>query len=524
MIIGFSRHGTGGGRAPVDYLTSEVRAGRENAAPVVLRGSPDDTAALIDSLEFKHRYTSGVLSFAPEDNVTPAQEQAIMDRFEQVAFAGLEADRYNILWVRHAHAGHHELHFVTPRVELETGKSLNIRPPGEATKVVFDDLRSEINARYGYADPDDPDRVRDVAVPGHVLKIAAEALRRGEKPEGDVRVLIDAVLSQRAAQGVIRNRSDLVDQVSDLGLAVTREGKDYITVSEPESGQRWRLKGTLYEREFTAGRAVEAAESRRERQFCIPDAGAAERFAQRVERHIAGRAEYNTARYENANRSLSRRVRREPERIALAAGDRPDAHSVAECADALGDYLSVRLGRDSILRPADTGAAPSGVRDGYSGPHAGAAGWPDENEHVRRAAVRPDRPGLGGIREPGRELPDSEGVLNDGAGNALVDRIEKFAGRAKRAVESLRTGAARFTEHVRAYCSGQRAVKSAGDELAGAGERLNAAAPALWEPVRAEQAIARHRQEEQQRLLEAQRQRQEQERQSRQRQYHGPSM
>lgn len=177
-----------------------------------------------------------------------------------------------------------------------------------------------------------------------------------------------------------------------------------------------------------------------------------------------------------------------------------------------------------VIRPADTGAAASGVRDGYSGPHAGAAGWPDENEYVRRAAVRPDRPGLGGIRESGRELPDSEGVLNDGVGNAFVDRIEKFAGRAKRAVESLRTGAARFTEHVRAYCSGQRAIKSAGDELAGAGEQLNAAAPALWEPVRAEQAIARHRQEEQQRLIEAQRQRQEQERRLRQRQYHGPSM
>lgn len=524
MIIGFSRHGTGGGRAPVDYLTNEVRAGRENAAPVVLRGSPDDTAALIDSLEFKHRYTSGVLSFAPEDKVTPVQEQAIIDRFEQVAFAGLEADRYNILWVRHAHAGHHELHFVTPRVELETGKSLNIRPPGEATKAVFDDLRSEINTRYGFADPDDPNRAKDIALPDHALKIAAEALRRGEKPETDMRVLIDGVLSQRAVQGLIRDRADLVEQVSDLGLAVTREGKDYITVSEPQSGQRWRLKGALYERDYTAGRAVEAAERRRERQFGIADAGAADRIAQRVERHIAGRAEYNTARYENADRSLSRGVRREPEKVTLAASDRPDAHPVAECADTLGDYLSVRLGRDAILRPSDTGAAPAGVRDGYSGPHAGAAGWPDENEHVRRAAVRRDRPGLGGVREQGRELPDSEGVLNDGAGNALIDRIERFTDRAKRAVESIRAGAARFTEHVRTYCSGQREVKSAGNELAGAGDRLNAAAPALWEPVRAEQAIARHRQEEQQRLIEAQRQRQEQERRSRHRQYNGPSM
>ena len=244
MIVGFSRHGTGGGGGPVGYVTDKRRPGRENSPPEVLRGSPEATRNLIDSLDFRHKYTSGVLSFAPKEKVTPEMEQAFMDRFEQVAFAGLEADQYNILWVRHTHAGHHELHFVTPRVELGTGKSLNIRPPGDAAKQAFDDLRSEINARYGLADPDDPRRAREIAQPDHELKIAAEALRRGEKPQEDVRLLIDAVfLSQRAAQGLIRSRSDVIEQVSDLGMQVTREGKNYITVSDPQSGQRWRMKG-----------------------------------------------------------------------------------------------------------------------------------------------------------------------------------------------------------------------------------------------------------------------------------------
>ena len=57
-----------------------------------------------------------------------------MDGFERVAFAGLEPDRYSILWVRHQHAGHHELHFVTPRMELVSGKSLNIHPPGRVSQ------------------------------------------------------------------------------------------------------------------------------------------------------------------------------------------------------------------------------------------------------------------------------------------------------------------------------------------------------------------------------------------------------
>ena len=43
-----------------------------------------------------------------------------MDDFEAVAFAGLEEDQRAILWGRDSHAGHHQLHFVIPRVELSS--------------------------------------------------------------------------------------------------------------------------------------------------------------------------------------------------------------------------------------------------------------------------------------------------------------------------------------------------------------------------------------------------------------------
>nr|CAZ68190.1 MobA protein [Rahnella sp. WMR104] len=482
---------------------------------------------MIDALDFKHRYTSGVLSFSPEDNVTPVQEQAIMDRFERVAFAGLEADRYSILWVRHAHAGHHELHFVTPRVELATGNSLNIRPPGEATKKVFDDLRSEINARYGFADPDDPSRTRVVAVPDHALKMAAEALRRGEKPESDVRLLIDGVLSQRAVQGLIRDRADLVEQVSDLGLAVTREGKDYITVSEPQSGQRWRLKGALYERDYTAGRAIEAAESCRERQFGVPDAAAAERFAKRVNGHIAGRAEYHAARYGEAAAGHDRGIQPESERLAVEHRKAPCAVSGPEHDHGLGRYLSERLGDEYLSGKPDSGQLGHDIqpeRDGvaFGEPDGGGGYRPERQGGVCRTAERVESGERLDGGETGRTADNEVG--DDRAGNALIERIEKFTERAKRAVESLRTGAARFTEHVRAYCAGQREAESAGNGLAGAGEGINAAALAFWEPVRAEQAIAHHRQEEQQRLIEAEKERQEVAHRSSQRRYTGPNI
>src|SRR5699024_1086172 len=156
VMVGFSGHGTGGGAGPTEYMTDEKCKGREKEPPEVVRVDPDQTHDLIDSLDCKHKYTSMVLSLAPDENITREMEVAIIDRLDKVAFAGLEPDQYNILWVRHTHAGHHELHFVTPRVELSTGKSLNIKPPGDLAQATFDDFRSEINARYGLADPDDP--------------------------------------------------------------------------------------------------------------------------------------------------------------------------------------------------------------------------------------------------------------------------------------------------------------------------------------------------------------------------------
>jgi hypothetical protein len=46
---------------------------------------------LIDTTPFKYTYTSGVLSFAPGEEITPEMEEAIMDEFEQAAFGRIGA-------------------------------------------------------------------------------------------------------------------------------------------------------------------------------------------------------------------------------------------------------------------------------------------------------------------------------------------------------------------------------------------------------------------------------------------------
>ena len=302
MIVGFSRHGTGKGAGPVDYVLDQDRAGRQDRPPELVRGDPELTKNLIDASDFKHKYTSGVLSFAPNETITKDMENKIMDRFEQVAFSGLNQDQYNILWVRHTHAGHHELHFVTPRVELSTGNSLNIKPPGKNTQDHYDNFRSEINARYGLADPEDPARKRDISKPNHEIHTGLKAHRSGEKVPDDLKSMLNSYLSEKAVTGQIRSREDVLDHVKQLDLTIKREGKDYITVHDPESNKRFRMKGALYERDFTPSRAIEKAQTGRHRDYSKPSARDAERFARAVDESNERKAQYHRQRY---NRSPS---------------------------------------------------------------------------------------------------------------------------------------------------------------------------------------------------------------------------
>lgn len=97
MLMKVFRHGVGRGAKVVEYVTGKKDPKRKENPPEVLRGDPDSISYLIDTTTRKWRYTSGVLSWAPEDKVTPEDERKLMDSFESYAFAGLEADQYSTL-------------------------------------------------------------------------------------------------------------------------------------------------------------------------------------------------------------------------------------------------------------------------------------------------------------------------------------------------------------------------------------------------------------------------------------------
>jgi hypothetical protein len=297
MIVGFSKHSQGSGSAPVDYLTRPQNADGtlRKPFPAVLEGDAKLVQRLIDALPFKHKYTSGVLSFAPGEIITQEMEQSIMDGFERVAFAGLDPDQYSILWVRHQHAGHHELHFLVPRVELATGKSLNIAPPGRSSRTLFDTFRSMVNARYGLADPDDPARARDVSLPAHITRLKADSARKGKALQDDIREVISESVRREFTKGRIRDRRDVVRYLEGQGFTINRQGRDYVTVIMPPEGTKIRLKGQMY----LEGplRVLRASNGEIEAIHDAPDPVKAECMKGQLEGMICARATYHRDRY-----------------------------------------------------------------------------------------------------------------------------------------------------------------------------------------------------------------------------------
>jgi hypothetical protein len=334
-------HGQGDGDSPTHYLVRPDYPGRNESPPEILRGDVETTRALIDSLDTVWKFTAGVLSWHPDDRVTPEQEQRVMDDFERVAFAGLEPDQRNILWVRHNHAGHHELHFVIPRVELASGKAFNPCPPGWQKH--FDVFRDLHNHREQWARPDDPAHAR-LHTPDHADLHNARLIRWGKNPGKDdwaeAKEAIHAYLAAKLEQGLVRNREDVVAALKEAGLEINRQGKEYITVIVPsaeeydgslaeqgspprrrrrnslapssagvsapnqtvtESEEKLRLKGGIYGEQWNFTEFTDRAHQGEDRAGCQgnrePDPETVRQLEQELGLILAKRAQYNRKRY-----------------------------------------------------------------------------------------------------------------------------------------------------------------------------------------------------------------------------------
>lgn len=257
MIHGLSKHSRSGASAALNYFLDaehydkdEGRWKPRDPAPVCL-GSVEQLeaiAALCDSLDFAHKYTSGVLSFSPEETAridsTPGMKDRLIEEFKRFAFAGIDENEDQLIGlVEHRHTGRLEVHYLIPRVHPESGKYFNPFPPnydgrrGNGSNDVFiaqnDAFVDHICEKYGLQNPRDPQFAR-------VHKLEPFDPARNIK-----RQVVDAI-DQLVDAKTIGGRDDIVSFLQGCGATVTRTGADYLSFKFPEMGKAVRLKGELY--------------------------------------------------------------------------------------------------------------------------------------------------------------------------------------------------------------------------------------------------------------------------------------
>ncbi|MCT9408060.1 relaxase/mobilization nuclease domain-containing protein [Acinetobacter baumannii] len=251
MYIKFLAHGKGDPAKAASYLIDEVdHLNRPRADVQVLRGDPQTFTAIAESIQNEWIYTSGVIAWSKSDNPSDAEINEVLDSLEKHAFAGLQPHQYHFTAVLHEEDdGSKHVHFLVPRVELDTGKALNIAPPGHDK--YFDPLRDYFNYSKGWSRPDDPDLQRDTQTPDHIHFQDKFAIRAGlkDKAVNDIREIVGSYIEQRIEHGFIRNRKDVLDAISELGKA--KPSDEYIALKLDGAKKAIRLKGAFYESEFT---------------------------------------------------------------------------------------------------------------------------------------------------------------------------------------------------------------------------------------------------------------------------------
>jgi len=302
MHIKFINTGKGSALSAKEYLFREYDSKGEIRESIqILRGNPNQVTAVAESLDFKHTYRSAVIAWHKDDQPTHKQVQEVLDEFERVAFAGLEPNQYTYYAVWHGESnGSGHIHIITPRVELQTGKSMNIAPPGWQS--TYDLIVDKYNTKYEWASPKEISRQKTMTI--DKIQIHADI------PSNTAKKMIHKVINELVERGIIQNNSDVRTKLAEFG-EITREGKDYISLKPNGFKKAIRLKGAYYEREFSVERVSEKVRAeQRERDQASADDRKREvkRIERSLERTVEKRAEYNRGRYDYKALQLRREI------------------------------------------------------------------------------------------------------------------------------------------------------------------------------------------------------------------------
>ena len=174
---------------------------------------------------------------------------------------------------------------------MQTQKAFNPYWKGADLKR-FDVFTDYVNARYQLTSPQESKRQE-------TTKLSDELMKAKKR---DVKATIDNDLMMAVLAQEIANRDDVIKYLKKMGYALTREGKNYISIKS--SGKKAiRLKGQLYEEAFTSIEYLKD-EVQTHTSDSLNDERAITQLQEKLDELIEQKALYNNERYSRVKQDL----------------------------------------------------------------------------------------------------------------------------------------------------------------------------------------------------------------------------
>ena len=256
--IKFLNHGKGSSAQASAYLLDELdHLGNVRAGVEVLRGDATTFNAVCDASPHLWKYTSGVIAWSKEDSPTDEQIKEVLDQFEKHAFSGLDSSQYHLFAVLHTDDdGSKHIHVLAPRLDIQSGKSLNIAPPGHEKH--FDSLRDYFNTKYQWSRPDDLLLMQTTQEPNHIAKLNAQAKKILNEQDltnltkSQFCKVIDNYVKTLLKTQTVKNRAEIVSCIEQLEGVASVRAQQTVTVTL-NNGKKHRLSGDFYHEQFEIG-------------------------------------------------------------------------------------------------------------------------------------------------------------------------------------------------------------------------------------------------------------------------------
>lgn len=257
MIVKVFDSGTGPGRGPINYLLSDKdhTKTRRSVKPEIVLGDPNLTRDIIDSIQNKQKYTSGVIALRKDEFLDRKDWLYIIEQFHEYMMP-LGNERINSLWVAHHDKGRTELHFVVPKVDLKTKLALNISPPGKQNQEFYRLFAAMMNDHFGFKQIIPKDSNTSLRMNGAEYKSGTSSVNFKKN--------LHAQIKSEIGNGKISNRDELIHWLNNKSYQVVKIDRNYLTVKYNDKCHR--LYGNLYSEHATFKRALDTEFGQRQRE------------------------------------------------------------------------------------------------------------------------------------------------------------------------------------------------------------------------------------------------------------------